>query len=955
MDMRGLANFIQDIRKATSNRDEEQRRIDVELSKIRSKFRETGKLTAYDRKKYVCKLMFIAMLGYTVDFGHMEGVQLLSGDSTSEKLIGYLSLSVFLNENHELLTLTTHTVHLDLLSGKEFNTCLALTAIGNAGGKDFAEAMSHGVEKLILAKVSPNVKKKAFLAMLRLYRKYKAVVDLSKIVPVAVDLITDSNMGVANCAVTFIQGILESSEEVAGPLSRVPANCIAVLERIIMHKSTEVDYIYYSVPAPWLQTKLIRLLQYFPRPEAHLLDRAVRILEKIQSATDRVLADAQTHQRQRGTQNRCNAMNAVLAEVVSLVIQWDCRSLLDPCQKTLKAFVKDRKEANLRYMGLALTARLSFCNNIEARYTQHIEDLQQEIFLALEDPDVSIRKKALELLYTTCTRQTAREIIDRFTEYIPHTEATFRADLVLVIAALAEKYCTDNAWYCEALLHLLQAAGDSVPRDVWHRLVHVVVDTPSIQKRLTEAAFAALLVPASPEVILTVASFLLGEFGYTIAVNAGSEPIAQINALYARLSTASADAKCVVLSALCKLYNLYAVPSARDRIVRIFEQFTSNVHPEIQQRAVEYLTLVTTLSDETLQRVLEPLPPFGRGWGVGLLARLRGGDAAHRGTDRDLWAEKAQERDERQVAAAAAQRHATAGPAPVFVAEANETPSASAAATAGSLATQPTLSKKDLEAAFDRIAPTADPDSNRAAKAAGEAARAFFAVLAEGAAKGPLFASDAVRIGVTQEYRGADGRLTLTIENCLPVPIEGFSVSIVATPANLVLQSKPVPAEIPPSSSISVLFACRCLGGYSDYPTVSVQWKGGPATHLRLPIGVQKFMSPYPLEGKAQFEALWGGTSPGISALATVPQPIAFGGSRQNVTALLTRIGFWTGADADGSSIFAAASFAAMPSGTVFQPVLVHIAVEGEDKGALLVTSPTMEAQLAVKSLLSSA
>lgn len=33
---------------------------------------------AYNKKKYVWKLLYIHMLGYDVDFGHMEAVSLIS-------------------------------------------------------------------------------------------------------------------------------------------------------------------------------------------------------------------------------------------------------------------------------------------------------------------------------------------------------------------------------------------------------------------------------------------------------------------------------------------------------------------------------------------------------------------------------------------------------------------------------------------------------------------------------------------------------------------------------------------------------------------------------------------------------------------------------------------------------------------------------------------------------------
>ena len=56
------------------------------------KFKSNANMKGYDRKKYVCKLLYIYMLGYEIDFGHMEAVALLSSDKYSEKHIVILLL-----------------------------------------------------------------------------------------------------------------------------------------------------------------------------------------------------------------------------------------------------------------------------------------------------------------------------------------------------------------------------------------------------------------------------------------------------------------------------------------------------------------------------------------------------------------------------------------------------------------------------------------------------------------------------------------------------------------------------------------------------------------------------------------------------------------------------------------------------------------------------------------------
>lgn len=46
-----------------------------------------GNLSGYDKKKYVCKLLYMYILGWDIDFGHMEAVNLISSPKYSEKQI----------------------------------------------------------------------------------------------------------------------------------------------------------------------------------------------------------------------------------------------------------------------------------------------------------------------------------------------------------------------------------------------------------------------------------------------------------------------------------------------------------------------------------------------------------------------------------------------------------------------------------------------------------------------------------------------------------------------------------------------------------------------------------------------------------------------------------------------------------------------------------------------------
>lgn len=147
--MRGLVQFIADLRNARA-RDLEEKRINKELANIRQKFKD-GNLNGYHKKKYVCKLLYIYILGWNVDFGHLEAVNLISANKYSEKQIGYLAVTLFLHEQHELLHLVVNSIRKDLLGHNELFNCLALHAIANVGGREMGEALSGDVHMLLIS------------------------------------------------------------------------------------------------------------------------------------------------------------------------------------------------------------------------------------------------------------------------------------------------------------------------------------------------------------------------------------------------------------------------------------------------------------------------------------------------------------------------------------------------------------------------------------------------------------------------------------------------------------------------------------------------------------------------------------------------------------------------------------------------------------------------------------
>lgn len=104
------------------------------------------------------------------------------------------------------------------------------------------------------------VKKKSALTLLRLYRKHPDIVSPQWAERI-IHLMDDADMGVALSVTSLVMTLAQDN---ADQYKGAYARAVVKLKRIVLDGEYTTDYLYYKVPCPWLQIKLLRLLQYFP-------------------------------------------------------------------------------------------------------------------------------------------------------------------------------------------------------------------------------------------------------------------------------------------------------------------------------------------------------------------------------------------------------------------------------------------------------------------------------------------------------------------------------------------------------------------------------------------------------------------------------------------------------------------------------------------------------------------
>ncbi|KAF3916277.1 hypothetical protein ABW21_db0202183 [Orbilia brochopaga] len=612
--MRGLVQFIADLRNARA-RELEEKRINKELANIRQKFKDGG-LNGYHKKKYVCKLLYIYILGWNVDFGHLEAVSLISASKYSEKQIGYLAVTLFLNENHDLLHLVVNSIKKDLLDNNELFNCLALHAIANVGGREMGEALNADVHRLLISPTSKSfVKKKAALTLLRLYRKHPGIVQETWAERV-ISLMDDPDIGVCLSVTSLVLALVQDNPEL---YQGCYVKAAFRLKRVVVDDDYTQDYLYYKIPCPWLQVKLLRLLQYYPPSDDISVQNMIR--ETLQKIID-LSSDMPKNTQQN------NAQNAILFEAINLAIHLGTETgIMVQIIVRLGRFIQSR-ETNVRYLGLEAMAHLA----AKSDSLEPIKKHQNTIIASLRDRDISVKRKALDLLYSMCDSTNAGVVVGELLKYLPNADYAIREEMVLKIAILTEKYATEYQWYVDNSLRLISMAGEHVSDEVWQRVIQITTNNEELQVYAAQTILGFVKGPQCHETLVKIGGYLLGEFGHLIADNPGCSPIEQFMALQSKFNGCSPATRAIIMSAFVKFVNLF--PEIKPQLVQVFEIYSHTLDPELQQRACEYLALVSMPTDDLLRTVCDEMPPFPERTSA-LLSRLHQKAAAT--SDKRTW------------------------------------------------------------------------------------------------------------------------------------------------------------------------------------------------------------------------------------------------------------------------------------------------------------------------------
>ncbi|KRY32504.1 AP-1 complex subunit gamma-1, partial [Trichinella spiralis] len=594
-----LRDLIRQVRAARTAA-EERTVVQKECANIRETFREEDSVW---RCRNVAKLLYIHMLGYAAHFGQLECLKLIASSRFTDKRVGYLGAMLLLDEKTDVHLLITNSLKSDLNSQSQFVTGLALSALSSICSQEMCRDLAGEVERLLKSS-NTYLRKKAALCAFRIIKKVPDLLEM--FVSSSRALLNEKNhgrffnfaiegkhryLGVLISGICLIQEMCERSPDVLVYFKKLVPNMVRILKNLLM-SGYSPEHDVTGISDPFLQVKLIKLLRLLGKNDMDCSETMNDILAQV--ATN--------------TENSKNVGNAILYETVLTIMDIRSESGLRVLAVNILGRFLLNPDKNIRYVSLNTLAKTV---NVDITAVQRH---RTTIVDCLKDPDITIKKRAVELCFALINATNIRSMTKEILIFMETAEPEFKALCSSNMYIATERFSPNRRWHFDTMLKVMKVAGNNVPDDVISSMIQLISECSEIQAYAVVQLYkAAQEDTTAAQPLLQVACWSIGEFGDMLInyqESDDSELVRIDETLVLNLlekilfhSMMHINTKEYALTALCKMCTRF--PNLENEIQRSIEKYNVSMNLELQQRSCEFNRLLDqrSLRDALLERM----------------------------------------------------------------------------------------------------------------------------------------------------------------------------------------------------------------------------------------------------------------------------------------------------------------------------------------------------------------
>ncbi|CAM9322247.1 unnamed protein product, partial [Phaeothamnion confervicola] len=479
----------------SKSKQEEDRIIMEEVSVLKRKMPEAT-VGRKKMKEFLVRVIYVEMLGHDASFGYIKAIELTASQNLIQKRVGYLCSALTLSPEHEFRFMLINQLQRDIKSPNFLEACAGLGAICKLVTADMIPAVLPDVAAL-LGHDRELVRKKAVMVLHRLHQLDKE--SISHLGDAVRRTLCDKDPSVMGAALCLLSDMIRDRP---GAYKDLVPSFVSILKQITEHRLPR-DYDYHRMPAPWIQLRLLQILAMLGRADQAASEGMYEVLMDVIRRADTGI----------------NVGYAIVYECVRTVTAiYPNAALLDAAAASISRFISSDNH-NLKYVGVTGLAA------IVREHPSYAADHQLAVIDCLEDPDETLKRKTLDLLYSMTNPVNVEFITDKLLAFLADaSDAFWREDLVKRITQCAERFAPSNSWYVGVMTRVFELAGELVKPEVATNLMQLVADGSGADddeaadeelRRDAAETYARLLQrPALPDLLVQTMGWVLGEYGF---------------------------------------------------------------------------------------------------------------------------------------------------------------------------------------------------------------------------------------------------------------------------------------------------------------------------------------------------------------------------------------------------------------------------------------------------------
>lgn len=231
----------------------------------------------------------------------------------------------------------------------------------------------------------------------------------------------------------------------------------------------------------------------------------------------------------------------------------------------------------------------------------------------LKDPDVSIKRRAMELCFALINRKNIVEMIDELCSFLLTCEPEFKADCSSNMFIAMEKYAPNKKWHVDQMIKILKSAGNNSRDDIVSSFISLISNTSELHLYTMNQLVDMIRDDVTQQPLVQVAAWCIGEYGDQFlstdyeGQKIDVEDIANLLIKILNYNAGLISTRQYAINALIKLTTRFPVLS--EHVQSIMSVYGCNMNLDLQQRAVEYHTVLKKF-DNLKEGLYEQMQPF---------------------------------------------------------------------------------------------------------------------------------------------------------------------------------------------------------------------------------------------------------------------------------------------------------------------------------------------------------